>query len=279
MKNAIGRLVSRFIRCLGRMAGLDLVRLAYAGSGINQSHSFQASGEMFFICKFFAERYKAKSPLIFDVGANRGQYAGLVLSEIPMARLICFEPNPSAFQLLDTSLSHRVKSEPLGLGRLRGKQSLFFDELDPVSVMATSNSEILKSVSGVQNPMQIEIDIDTIDSYCQTHEIERIDLLKIDTEGFELDVLQGAARMIAEDRIAMVQFEFNETSAVQRIFLRDFYTVLPGFGFYRLSQRGLIPLGSWQAFNEIFQFQNILAVRKFDVDSIPSHLLARKNAL
>ena len=52
--------------------------------------------------------------------------------------------------------------------------------------------------------------MDTLDTYCERNGIERIDLLKIDTEGSEIAVLQGASRMLSSDAIRFVYAEFNE---------------------------------------------------------------------
>ena len=89
-----------------------------------------------------------------------------------------------------------------------------------------------------------------------------IDLLKIDTEGFELEVLLGASEMLTEKKITIIQFEFNEVNIVQRRFLKDFYNLLPKYDFYRLDEQRLIPLGSWEPKHEIFMFQNIVAIRR-----------------
>ena len=51
-----------------------------------------------------------------------------------------------------------------------------------------------------------------------------------------------------------------EMNTVSKVFLRDFYETLAGYRFYRLDSRRLIPLGGYQPRNEIFQFQNVLAV-------------------
>ena len=96
----------------------------------------------------------------------------------------------------------------------------------------------------------------------QKNNISTIDLLKIDTEGFELEALEGAKQLLSENRISMIQFEFNEVNIIKRRFLKDFNTILTGFDFYRLDENKLIPLNEWQPIHEIFMFQNILAIRK-----------------
>ena len=106
-----------------------------------------------------------------------------------------------------------------------------------------------------------EISLNSIDDYCLMNGITTIDFLKIDTEGNELNVLKGAQRMLTSNSINIIQFEFNEMNIISRVFLKDFYTILRGYEFYRLNTNELLPLGNYKSINEIFQFQNIIAIK------------------
>jgi hypothetical protein len=83
----------------------------------------------------------------------------------------------------------------------------------------------------------------------------------MDIEGFELDALKGASRLLSEGRIGVIQFEFNVMNIDSKAFLRDFYTILDGWSFYRLRRGGMMRLGNYTTRNEIFAYQNIVAVR------------------
>jgi len=119
--------------------------------------------------------------------------------------------------------------------------------------------EIFQTDNGVAS---IEFQMDTIDNFCASKNIENIDFLKMDVEGHELSVLKGAVSLLLTDSIKVIQFEFNLHNVYAHVFLRDFYLVLHNFEFYRLSQNGLIALGGYSTFNEIFVLQNIVAIRK-----------------
>ena len=60
----------------------------------------------------------------------------------------------------------------------------------------------------------------------------------------------------------IIQFEFGECDIFSRVFLRDFYDVLADYHIYRLDSDRLIPLFEYEAANEIFRYQNFIAVRK-----------------
>ena len=66
----------------------------------------------------------------------------------------------------------------------------------------------------------------TVDRYCAEHEIARIDPLKLDVEGHELDVFDGAARMLSQRRIGLVAVEFGGTNIDSRVFFREIYNRL-----------------------------------------------------
>ena len=76
----------------------------------------------------------------------------------------------------------------------------------------------------------------------------------------ELFVPRGCSNRLQEEPVGVFEFEFNEMNVISRTFLRDFYTALEDFVFYRLRSDGLIPLGKYDARNEIFKFQNIIAI-------------------
>jgi len=120
--------------------------------------------------------------------------------------------------------------------------------------------EVLIDLHRAEHLEVIEFKSTTLDEFCETNKIDFIDLLKIDTEGHEWDVLLGARRMLSERRIQFIQFEFNEMNVIARVFLKDFYDLLKDYRIYRLDSNRLIPLFEYSSANEIFRFQNFVAV-------------------
>jgi hypothetical protein len=103
----------------------------------------------------------------------------------------------------------------------------------------------------------------TLDGFIRDHGIARVHLLKVDTEGSELDVLSGAREVLAAGVIDVIQLEFNAMNAVSRAFMRDFRALLPGHSVHRLLPDGPVDLDPYEpVFEEIFAFQNVLFVSR-----------------
>lgn len=120
--------------------------------------------------------------------------------------------------------------------------------------------------TAVENPLNsgasVEVEALTGDSYCRREGIDRIDLLKVDTEGHDLAVLQGFDGMLSTGRVDVVQFEFTLYAVYARTWLRDFYDMLTPYG-YRIGK--LYPTWvAWRdydAHDERFLRCNFVAVR------------------
>jgi FkbM family methyltransferase len=143
--------------------------------------------------------------VFFDVGANTGQSVAYIRSTFRHADVFCFEPVRNTFeQLCQNTRRHKVRCFPLALGSSAATRT--------VRVHQQNKDSNLVSLLGYQgsendNTCLEQVDIVTLDSFCQQAGIEGIDYLKSDTEGFDLEVLQGARAMLGEQRIAFVEVE------------------------------------------------------------------------
>ncbi len=132
--------------------------------------------------------------IVVDVGANTGVYA--VQQARRGARVYAFEPNPECYRRLQESvrannLEDRVTAVNCALGAAAGSAELLVP--DGLTTMGSLRPEW---TPGDGQP-GLKVDVDTIDRVAKTLGICRIDLLKVDVEGLELDVLQGAHETIA----------------------------------------------------------------------------------
>jgi FkbM family methyltransferase len=273
---------------------LHLYKLALRGLGVLNSEGSGVTGETYFFS--WLQKNRPQLSTVIDVGANTGTYTQELLEFFPDARVICLEPNPHTFALLKGSLvgvnrlrkttevsgtgkttrlgkkQNKVKRpavvlEQLGASNRSGKQTLWdfadtapLKQTQPNSTLASVHKNVVEELHH-QPAQAVEIAMITLDKLAQKHKFITIDLLKIDTEGHELAVLQGARRLIAQGRIGVVQLEFNEMNAFSGVFLREIMTLLPNHAWFRLLPSGLLPLGEYRPVtHEIFGFQNLVAV-------------------
>lgn len=143
----------------------------------------------------------------FDVGANAGQTTEKLLDvHRPRIFVHAFEPGPSTFAVLKRNVGDRdrVTLCQCALGRESGQIELHEYEL------STLNSVLRPGEDLPNRPVtSTSVEVKTVDGYCREHDIARIHLLKIDTQGFDLEVLRGAGDMLDQSRIDAVLVEVN----------------------------------------------------------------------
>jgi FkbM family methyltransferase len=106
-----------------------------------------------------------------------------------------------------------------------------------------------------------EVDVTTLDAFIIEYNIEHVDLLKIDTEGFEFSVMSGCLESIKNNKIKAIHFEFNSMNIISKVFMKDFIKILPQYSFYRVLPNGLLKVEQHNILlTEIFGFQNIVAI-------------------
>ena len=278
-KKIILRLVSRVISTnsakylivrLSATANINLFELALNNQGILNYSSSELAGEDYFIEKFLPNYFKniaSENLILFDVGANIGKYTHALAKTFPQASIFSFEPNPNSFKLIKANIekhiskSERIKILPVGLSSIVESKSIVSYQDSPGSSHTSIYKEVFDEFHQSKNNISIDAQFTTLDRICEDHKVDKIHLLKIDTEGHELEVLKGATNLIGQNKIDIIQFEFGECHVYSRVFLRDFYLLLKGFKFYRLLPDRLLPLGEHSPAHEIFRFQNIIAIR------------------
>lgn len=142
---------------------------------------------------------------VFDVGANVGQSARRYAEEFPAAIIHSFEPVAGTFAQLASSVPGRVRCHQIALGATA----------DVGSMVKQGKTEMFYLLGDRPAPPSAaleQVSIDTLDNFCERHDIQRIDLLKIDTEGSDMAVLQGAERLLREQRVGIIQVEASMNS-------------------------------------------------------------------
>lgn len=183
--------------------------------------NFQAREPAGFIEVERAERifylsYLQKEMTVFDVGANVGEMTLLFSPFVADGTVHAFEASKSTFIRLELvcreTERRNVVLNNLALSDKNGTIDLhIYDE-----ALSTFNSQAnrpMKNYGLDIEPVGIEqVLAVTVDNYCESKNIELIDLLKIDVEGAEFQVMLGASRMLRDKRIGCMTFEFGQTT-------------------------------------------------------------------
>ena len=165
-----------------------LLKLIIRFLGYNNHKNFYSSGEIYFLRKVCKEKPK----ICLDIGANVGKYSSYLL-ENSSAKIIAFEPIPKTFNELikiKKNYSNRFFIYNIGLGEKKTKKNIYYDK-DNLQ-WANFNPEVNKIDYLKNNKKKIKCSLDTLDNFTKKNKKiinSKIDLLKIDTEGFELEVL------------------------------------------------------------------------------------------
>lgn len=186
----------------------DFYSISLQGMNIGGGAETESSGEknaLFYIKDKFK---KSDKLVIFDVGANVGKYT-ILLNEVfrENSYILSFEPSKKTFNKLVINTNH-IKNTNLfnfGFGNENKFLTLYYNQEE--SGLASVYDRRLDHFN-IKMDLKEEIEIKTIDSFCEENNITQINFLKLDVEGHELSVLNGAGKMLKKHKIDFIQFEF-----------------------------------------------------------------------
>lgn len=228
--------------------------------GLGVLNTIDKSGENHFISNVLPRLLGNKiSPTFFDVGANIGDYSTLLLNQFPSSNIIAFEPNPDVYNILLGGWKSPTRPMNIGLSDTAGLFELHIPITKELSTLASVYSDVIQSIHHKEST-SVKIHLDTLDNIAFKLGIHHIDLLKIDVEGHELAVLLGGKQLLSENKISVIQLEFNEMNVMSHVFFRDIKKALPGFRFFRLLPTSTIEIPPSIVHSEIFGFQNIVCI-------------------
>jgi FkbM family methyltransferase len=220
------------------------------------------------------------SRVVFDVGANHGDWTEYALGINPAAEYHCFEPLPATFAMLSRQrFPASVKSHPFALGAADEERTMYAD----ADVDAISSLHPRTGIDGVDQRPSGTVRITTLDGFCEREGIERVDFAKIDVEGHEVSVLEGARGMLRAGRIGTIQFEYGGAYLDAGRRLRDVWTLLEQSGAdyaaYKIMPGGLLPVLRYVQTWETFQYSNWLLVHRDRVAALPPGLILSSGAM
>lgn len=144
---------------------------------------------------------------IFDIGANIGQTATLYRELFPDATVFSFEPFSSTFAELVENFASDPKVLPfqLAVSDEVGMKDFFANADHTTSSLLEPADEVADRLkSKMTTSSKDSVQCVTLDSFCEEHDIETIDLLKMDIQGAELQAIAGATNLFQRHRISLV---------------------------------------------------------------------------
>jgi FkbM family methyltransferase len=202
-------------------------------------------------------------PVVFDVGANVGKFTENVFNLNETAVVHAFEPHPVTFaSLAANDFGKRFHPHNCGMGETMSEALLYDYVNQDGSEHASVHRGVIEEIHHGE-ALSHSVRIITLDGFVRENGIDRIHLLKVDTEGHEMAVFQGGEKTIRSGAIDVIQFEFNEMNVISRTFFKDFFDFLPEYDFFRLTHQGALFIRRYTpVFCEVFALQNIVCVKK-----------------
>ncbi len=238
-------------------------RLSLKGMNYGRASDYANNGEASVLQKVF-KMVQSPSPVIFDVGANKGEFTRRVMETwgIRKYQLYAFEPSAKTFEMLNTAVpgSASVHLINLGLGEKKERVDLFYDKTGSGLASVYQRDLAFRNINFSSHET---INLTTLDEFCAENGIAVIDFLKLDVEGHELAVLKGGRNMFEKGAVGIVQFEFGGCNIDSRTFFKDYFNFFAkDFILYRILSVGLQPITHYSENLEVFQSANYLAIKK-----------------
>jgi FkbM family methyltransferase len=243
--------LAKFKRSLPESISIDMNRILGRGFGAASIESEVASALS------LLEANHQKQLVVFDIGANVGNYSEELLKSSQVGAIYCFEPSLQAANSLTLRFQKNPKVHILNvaLGQNEHNANLFSDT--DASGLASLTKRRIEHF-GIEFSLSQEVKVRTLKNVID--ELDVIpDFIKIDVEGHELDVLVGAGEMLKH--IKLVQFEFGGANIDTRTYFQDFWYFFKeqNFELFRIAPSGVIKVERYTEEDEYFKTTNFLA--------------------
>lgn len=241
-----------------RIAAWRLGRKLYCWARNDLANNPESNGEYWLLNEIVKEI--PDHGLLLDVGANIGDWSLRALSFAQRAgrhaAIHAFEPCAETRNILSDRLTGiaDVEIHPFALSATEGKADFF-------SNGAGSGTNSLDESSG---SVSERVELITLDSFVEKIGVDRISMLKIDTEGFDLAVLQGARQFLTDGKIELIQFEYNWRWLLNKASLLDVFGLIEDMPYRlgKLTGRSIEFYDAWHFEMDRFFENNYVLVRE-----------------
>jgi FkbM family methyltransferase len=224
---------------------------------------FKNSGESHVISRFIQSNH-----IVFDVGASVGNWTREVLVHHPNAEIHLFEPRLQAYRNLIKNLSTQISSEKVIANNFAAAKTeelkTFYDYENHPQLSTFYRRVNVEKRHKFPPPKEVPILTRTIDNYCNALGIKRINFLKIDVEGSELDVLQGCDTLLKQGKIDYIQFEYGGTYVDSKITFKQVFSYLQSHRYlmFKMLANKLEHIPQFLPEHENYSYSNFLAANE-----------------
>jgi len=259
---------------MGRRNLVRLGRMLSNEGRLDIPNRMDRNGEML-VQEIFLRHGSGTRPVFaFDVGANVGEWSLAFASKavsmgLDGVHVYAFEPCVGTHRSLTRNIANlpaavRVTAVPMAASNRAGTGEL----------IVVGDGEGTNALAGDQVPPGSRIDrveLTTLDDFCKRSGIPGIGLLKIDAEGHDLHVMEGAVGLLKSHMIDVVQFEYNWRWINSRCFLRDAFSLLQPLGYRigKVTPRAIEFYDHWHFELETWREANYLACLESWVPRFP----------
>tara|TARA_Y100001958_G_C21184793_1_gene514052 strand:- start:113 stop:832 length:720 start_codon:yes stop_codon:yes gene_type:complete len=173
------------------------------------------------ICNYFLKENKGRIETLIDVGAHRGESIRFFNKYFSVHKIYAFEPRIDNFEILkkNTKNLNNIKIFNLALGDKKGYADFYnhYDSESSTIVKINQNSSYFKKKNLYLNFLNLKkgstknttVEVDTLDNLLNLEKLEFIDLVKIDTEGYDFHVLKGLGKLITKVKFIYFEHHFH----------------------------------------------------------------------
>jgi FkbM family methyltransferase len=179
------------------------------------------------------------APCVVDVGFHDGDSTLEILKARPKATVFAFDPSRFAAEQFEKRFKDQRSVTFANVGLSSAPGALTFYDYDNMCNSLAPRKEMAGAADRVYT-----VPITTLDAYCAQAAINNINFMKVDAEGYDLNVLEGAKDLFERQSIDMFMFEFASGWASTKRYLweaRDYFEPLP-YRLFRLFNGFLAPL-------------------------------------
>jgi len=238
-----------------------LLRISIRLLGYNNYGDADRTGE-----KYFLNYLMDRNPkFCIDIGANIGKYSDFILQNSD-AQVLAFEPLPKSFEeagKLTQKYPGRFEIVNKGVSNIEGQLILHFGNQTESATFSDEANQI--PYIAALNQEEMAVPVISLDRYVADHpELpwNECNLLKIDTEGFEVEVILGAQNFITKAVPDFIQIEYNIHHLYRNQNFRSIALLLPHYTPFRLlpNSSGMVECEPSEVDTNIFQYANYVFI-------------------